>query len=142
MISVITLVHIVHHSEAGQTNSELEERIKIRVQNPLLSLVNTNKLGREKLIEKTYLYVSVDPETRKKQLARRANLGKKKHVSEWTAIEILVEVIRLSSHSISPRIVSNSLRKKGSSITREEVNQVFREYGLEKKTPGSAQSNL
>ena len=63
-----TLVHIVNQSDAGQTNSELEEQFKIRVQNPLFTLVNTNKLGREKLIQKTYLYVSIDPETKRKQL--------------------------------------------------------------------------
>ena len=41
------------------------------LQNPLLTLVNANKLGREKLVQKTYLYVSVDPEIRKKQLTAR-----------------------------------------------------------------------
>lgn len=129
-----TLVHIVNQSDAGQTNLELEEQFKTRVQNPLLRLVNTNKLGREKLIQKTYLYVSVDPKTRKKQLTMRNNHNKRRHVSDWTSIEILVEIIRLSSPSVTPGIVSNSLHKNGSSITREEVDQVFREYGLEKKT--------
>ena len=41
------------------------------LQNPLLTLVNANKLGREKLVQKTYLYVSVDPEIRKKPLTAR-----------------------------------------------------------------------
>lgn len=134
-----TLVHIINQSDAGQTHSELEEQFKIRVQNSLFTLVNTNKLGREKLIQKTYLYVSVDPETKKKQLSMRENQGERRHVSDWTSIEILVEIIRISSPSITPGIISNSLHKKGSSITREEVNQVFREYGLEKKTLDSAQ---
>lgn len=134
------LVHIVNQSDAGLTNADLEEKFKTRVQNPLLTLVNANKLGREKLIQKTYLYVSVDPETRTKQLRTRANQGRKIRVSDWTAIEILVEIIRLSSHSITPGIVSNSLHKKGSSITREEINQVFHEHGLEKKTLDSKQS--
>lgn len=137
-----TLVHLIHQSDAGQTNAELEGQFKIRVQNPLLRLVNTHKIAREKLIEKTFLYVSIDPETRKNQLARRSNPEKKKNLSEWTIIEILVETIRLSSRSVSPGIVSNSLHKKGSSITRAEVNQVFREYGLEKKTLDSAPSKL
>jgi hypothetical protein len=135
-----TLAHIVNQSDAGQTNSELEEQFKTRVQNPLLTLVNANKLGREKLVQKTYLYVSVDPETRKKQLTVRDGQGKRRHLSDWTSIEILVEVIRLSSHSVTPGIVSSSLHKKGSSITREEIDQVFRAYSLEKKTPDSAQS--
>jgi len=135
-----TLEHIVNHSNAGKTNSDLEEQFKTRVQNPLLTLVNAKKIGREKLIQKTYLYVSVDPETRKKQVTTRHSQGKKRPISDWTSIEILVEIIRLSSHSVTPAIVSNSLHQKGSSISREEINQVFREYGLEKKTLDSAQS--
>lgn len=134
------LVHIVNQSDAGLTNADLEEKFKTRVQNSLLTLVNTNKLGREKLIQKTYLYVSVDPETKTNQLTTRTNQGRKRRVSDWTTIEILVEVIRLSSHSITPGIVSHSLHKKGSSITREEINQVFLEHVLEKKTLDSKQS--
>jgi hypothetical protein len=134
-----SLAHIVNQSEAGQTNAELEKKFKTRVQNPLFSLVNANKLGREQLIRKTYLYVSVDPEKRNKQLITRGSRGKKKSLSNWTAIEILVEIIRLSSHPVSPSIVSNSLRKKGSSITLEEIDQVFCEHGLEKKTLDSEQ---
>ena len=136
------LVHIVNQSDAGLTNADLEEKFKTRVQNPLLTLVNANKLGREKLIQKTYLYVSVDPETRTNQLTTRTNQGRKIRVSDWTSIEILVEIIRLSSHSITPGIVSNSLHKKGSSITREEINQVFREHGLEKKLWIQSNPNL
>jgi hypothetical protein len=83
--------------------------------------------------------VSVDPETKKKQLTMRENQGERRYVSDWTSIEILVEVIRLSLHTVTPGIVFNSLHKKGSSITREDIDQIFREHGLEKKTPDSMQ---
>ncbi len=129
-----TLAHFVEHSEAGKTNSELEKQFKIRVQNSLLKLLNINKIAREKLVGKTFFYVSTDPGKRKRQVNKRKEQGKKTPVSEWMVIEILVEVIRASSSLISIEAVAHRLRKRGSSITRDQVEQVFQEYGLEKKT--------
>jgi hypothetical protein len=136
-----TLVHFVTQSEAGKSNSELEEQCQIRVQNSLLKLLNINKIASEKLMGKARLYVSTEPEKRQKQIKKRKELGKKKPVSEWTSIEILIETIRASSSSISVGVVTNRLHKRGSSITHDQVEQVFEKYGLEKKTLDCSQSN-
>ena len=136
-----TLVHFVTQSEAGKTNSELEEQFKIRVQNSLLKLLNINKIAGEKLIGKSRLYVSTDSEKRQKQIRKRKEHGKNKPVSEWMAIEILVETIRASSSLINVGVIANRLHKQGSSITRDQVEQVFEKYGLKKKTPDCSPSN-
>ena len=136
-----TLIHFVTQSEAGKTNAELERQFRIRVQNSLLKLLKTNKIGREILIKKTYLYVSSDPNKRKKQIKTRKKRGGKERISDWDIIEILIETIRISSASVSAGAVANNLRKRGSSITRNQVEQVFQEYGLEKKTLDYLPSN-
>jgi hypothetical protein len=129
-----TLAHFVTQSEAGKTNSELEEQFQIRVQNSLLKLVNINRIASEKLMGKTRLYVSTESEKRQKQIKKRKEQGKKNPISEWTAIEILVETIHASSSLINVGVIANRLHKRGSSITRDQVEQVFEKYGLEKKT--------
>lgn len=136
-----TLIYFVTQSEAGKTNAELEGQFRIRVQNSLLKLLKTNKIGREILVKKTYLYVSSDPNKRKKQIKTRKKRGGKERISDWNVIEILIEIIRISSASVSAGAVANNLRKRGSSITRNQVEQVFQEYGLEKKTLDCSPSN-
>ena len=136
-----TLVHFITQSEAGKTNSELEEQFQIRVQNSLLKLLNINKIAGEKLVGRVRLYVSPESEKRQKQIKKRKAQGKKTPVSEWMAIEILVETVRASSSMINVEIITNRLHKRGSSITRDQVEQVFEKYGLEKKTSDCLPSN-
>jgi hypothetical protein len=128
-----TLVHLITQSEAGKTNSELEEKFQIRVQNSLHKLLNINKISGEKLRGKARLYVSTEPEKRQKQIKKRVEQCKKTPVSDWTAIEVLVETVRASSSLISVEVITNCLHKRRSSITRDQVEQVFDKYGLEKK---------
>lgn len=51
----------------------------------------------------------------------------------WIVVEVLIETIRLLSGAPSIDKVMACLAKRGSSITREQVEQVFEEHNLEKK---------
>jgi hypothetical protein len=130
---VDTLAYFITMSESGKTNAELETHFRTRVQNALCSLLNNAKIARIKP-ENRHLYVSPDPDISDQQVKKRMKIGCRKKLPDWIVGEILVETIR--SFPVSPKIddVVKRLTKRGSLITKEQVEQVFEEHGLEKKT--------
>lgn len=130
---VDTITHLVDKSDAGKTNDELTKQFKLRVQNTLLQLASEKKVNREKF-NKVYLYISNDPERGKQQLRQRKAGVRKKPLSDWIVIEVLVETIRSFHKPLDAKIISSCLRKRGSSIKLPQVQQVFETYSLEKKT--------
>ena len=131
---VNTLAHVIMMSESGKTNSELEAHCRTRVQDALRTLLSKNKIARTKPVNR-HLYVSPDPAVSDRQIKRRTEVGSRKRLPDWIVGEILVETIR--SFPVQPEVddVVKRLSKRGSLITREQVEQVFEENDLEKKTP-------
>lgn len=131
---VNTLKHVITMSESGKTNSELEAHCRTRVQDALRTLLSTNKIARTKP-ENRHVYVSSDPAVSDRQIKKRTEVGARKRLPDWIVGEILVETIR--SFPVQPEIddVVKRLCKRGSLITREQVEQVFEENNLQKKTP-------
>jgi hypothetical protein len=130
-----TIIHLVDNSSSGRTNFDLEQQNRIYVQNALLSLVKTNKLKRKKH-RGVYVYFSADPAACPKQIEKRYKLGAKKRLPDWVVAEVLIECLRSLKAVPQMDEVAARLSKRGSVITREQVEQVFKENGLEKKTPG------
>ena len=128
-----TIIHLVNHSKSGKTNSDLEKQQRIYVQNALLSLVKTEKIRREEQ-NGVYVYFSADPEIGHNQMEKRNKIGSRRQVPIWIAVEILIETIKSITGEPNIDEVMTRLSKRGSSITREQVEQVFEENGLEKKT--------
>jgi hypothetical protein len=130
---VNTLAHVIAVSKSGKTSSELEAHFRTRVQDALRTLLNTNKIARTKPANR-HLYVSIDPDISDRQIKKRMEVGGRKRLPEWIVGEILVETIR--SFPVQPQIndVVKRLTKRGSLITKEQVEQVFEEHNLEKKT--------
>lgn len=128
-----TLAHVISMAESGKTNSELEKHFRIRVQESLRTLLGAKKIERKK-IENRHLYVNSDPEIGRRQIKKRIKIGGRKKLPDWIVAEVLLETIR--SVNASPQIeeVMKRLLKRGSLITKEQVEQVFEESGLEKKT--------
>lgn len=128
-----TIVHVVNDSKNGKTNSELEKQHRVYVQNALLGLVKVKKIKREEQ-NGVYVYFSPDPEINSKQMKRRSEIKSTKRLPDWIIAEILIEVIK--SLKGRPQIdeVVMRLSNRGSLITREQVEQVFEENDLEKKT--------
>lgn len=128
-----TIVHLVNDSKNGKTNSELEKRHHVYVQNALLSLVKVKKIRREEQ-NGVYVYFSPDPEISSRQMKRRNEIRSTKRLPDWIIAEILIEVIKSLRETPQIDEVVKRLSDRGSLITREQVEQVFEENDLEKKT--------
>lgn len=128
-----TLAHMITMSQSGKTNSELEKLFRTRVQNSLQRLLKPNRIAMAKSA-KSILYISSDPTIGNQQIKRRTEVGSRKRLPDWIIAEILVEAIKSAPEQPGIDDVANNLAKKGSLITREQVQQVFEENDLEKKT--------
>ena len=129
-----TLAHVITMSESGKTNSELEKYFRTRVQESLRTLLSTNIIKRKKIANRQ-LYVNSDPTIGDLQIKKRIRVGPRKRLSEWIIAEILIEAVRCSATPPQIEDVAKRLSKRGSLITQEQVQQVFEEFDLEKKTP-------
>ncbi len=133
-----TIVELVKNSGAGLTHKELELLVHIRIHNSLLALVRDKHIGREH-IEGVFLYVSSNSNLADRQATRRreqlANVCKHPvGLGASTIIEVLVEALQAG---VLPALVARRLTARGVSISNEQVEQVFGQYGIEtgKKTP-------
>jgi hypothetical protein len=128
-----TILHLINHSTSGKTNSDLEKQQRVYVQNALLSLVKDKKISREQQ-DGVYVYFSADLETSRRQMKKRNEKGCRKRLPEWIVAEILIEIIRSLAGMPDLDEVAMRLSKRGSLITRAQVEQVFEEHDLKKKT--------
>lgn len=136
-----TLVHLVDHSPAGYTHEELQTILKLRVHDTLLFLVKTEQLRRE-LFGDTYVYFSG-----RKTLAARQSVERRKlsppplppeeavpaapeRVPQAVLVELLLDVIRHPEHDA--KAVYRHLASQGHGITPQQVEGVFRHFGLKK----------
>ena len=135
-----TLEYLVLHADAGWTHQELYDRLRVRVQNPLLQLVRGQRIGREP-VGREYVYVSVDPERAQVQLARRRQLAEET-ASEVTdiplpvVVEVLLTVIQSGRGQADAARVVQRLAARGLEIPARQVEAVLHRYDL-KKTPRS-----
>lgn len=132
-----TIVHLVADSARGKTTEELTRQCRLRVQNSLLQLVKEKKLSREKT-GNIYRYLSEHDSHKKRQQKNHIADSAQDSLSEWIVIDVLVEIIRKSKEIVHATEIASSLQKRGSSISLQQVQQVFQLHSLEKKTPPSA----
>src|SRR5438046_8548896 len=69
-----TLIHLVEISPAGQTHSELQDLLQLRVHDPLRILIQDHALTR-KQFQDAYLYLSSKPKRASAQWAQRQQLA-------------------------------------------------------------------
>ncbi len=129
-----TVVKLVEEADVGQTPSELEQLLCVRVRNTLVTLTREAKIGRE-LMAKVYLYVSAEPKRAVRQIsARRGQLAEEREVvvplSSATIIEILVEAIQIGHTRVAPGDVANRLTARGVAVSTQQVQLIFLRYGL------------
>ncbi len=136
-----TVENMVEQANEGQTHQELQTRLRVRVHNTLLDLVQEQRIGREPLAGQ-YLYISRDPTRGTAQVARRKE--KDVHLvatSETPAasavIETLLEVIHGTDVQLDAAAVASRLRGRGIGMTVKQVQAVFERYALVKKTASS-----
>src|SRR5947209_19291488 len=69
-----TVIHLVETSPAGQTHSELQDLLQLRVHDTLRLLVRARELQRNPF-QDTYVYLSAKPKPAPRQWAERQNLA-------------------------------------------------------------------
>jgi hypothetical protein len=128
-----TIVHLVAGCNSGKSSSELEKQQQVYVQNALLALVKSKKLAR-RAVNGVYIYVSIDPEQGNRQIETRQSQEKIAPLPDWIIMQVLVATIKCLSGRVTEEKVALLLKKQGSSITLDQVKEVFKLYSLEKKT--------
>lgn len=133
-----TMLQLIEQSIAGKTHEELERLLHIRVHNPLLDLVRSGKITRDRF-EGVFLYLSVHDKQRQKQLAHRhegQGDDAKDLLPDGTIIEVLVEIIRCNQVQIDQHAILSRLATRGVQITASQLKQLCTRLDL-KKTPDS-----
>lgn len=128
-----SIIHLVQHSKNGKTNLELAKQLRIYAQNALLGLFKKGKIQRKEL-NGVYVYVSSDPEIALKQITKRTKPGDERPLPDWIVVEVLVATIKSLKGKPNSSEVIIYLSQYGSSVTRKQVEQVFEEHDLLKKT--------
>lgn len=130
-----TLRRLVRESEAGWTQRELQELLRVRVQVLLLQAVRHEQIRRER-VEGFYLYLHIDPAIGQIQLQRRqARITARQPteeapvaVDDEVIIQILLALIRHPGSE--PAEVVRTLRGHSPPIVLEQVAHVFARYDL------------
>lgn len=138
----------VEQAPEGRTHRELERPLRVRVHNTLLALVSQGRIGRE-CWQRSYLYVSAEPDRAAEQVAGRRELEEllteiHRVPTDEEVVEVLVEALRAAPEIPPPDIVSQRLRARGVGLEPRLVQLVYEAHGLmaEKKTarPSSPRS--
>ena len=131
-----TLRRLVRESQAGWTQRELQELLRVRVQVLLLEAVRHDEIRRER-VAGFYLYLHSDPAIGQIQLQRRqARIAAQQfsaegrvRVDDAVIIQVLLTLIRHPGSG--PADVVRTLRGHSPPIILEQVVHIFARYDLE-----------
>ncbi len=135
-----TVEALVQQSAAGCTHEELSRLLRLRVHDPLRSLVQAKRLGRER-VEALYVYVSARARTARAQLRQRrgphaaATPPPSPPLDAARVIDVLLAVI--SAPRARAGDVGAELRQRGRAVSDGQVEELFTRYDLGKKTARS-----
>ena len=131
-----TLIQIISNAQAGMTQKELKSLLRIKVQNALTHLVQSNAVERQLLPTSIYVYLSVEKHKAEDQLQRRLALHHKApEVAlpvENLIIEILLELIRAPDCRADAKELGRLLRKRGIVIGDHDIVYVLAYYDIKK----------
>lgn len=131
-----TIIALVQQAPAGQTHAEIRERLRLRVHDTLRELARAQKIGRVQM-ERLYLYVSIEQVIARAQLAERKQqieaTPSSKEPAPAVVIEVLLEVIHTAGARASPAGIARRLAARGVAVTPEQVEEIFRAHGIQKK---------
>lgn len=131
-----TIIALVQQAPAGQTHAEIRERLRLRVHDTLRELARAQKIGRVQM-ERLYLYVSIEQVIARAQLAERKQqidaTPSSKEPAPAVVIDVLLEVIHTAGARASPVGIARRLAARGVAVTPEQVEEIFREHGIQKK---------
>lgn len=139
-----TVRRLVYEMAAGATHRELQERLRVRVHNTLLTLLRRGEIERERLTQ-LYVYLHRDAAIRELQIQRRGallNAGDTARIAAGIPDEIVIQVLLTLLHHPGAKAaeVVRYLRGHSPPVSMEQVGAVFARYDLEsigKKGGGS-----
>jgi hypothetical protein len=141
-----TVRRLVYEMDAGATHRELQERLRVRVHNTLLTLLRRGEIGRERLAQ-LYVYLHRDADIRAVQMQRRGALldaGKTVRIETAVPDEIVIQVLLTLLHHPGAKAaqVLRYLRGHSPPVSMAQVEAVFARYDLESigKKGGSSKS--
>ena len=141
-----TVRRLVYEMEAGATHRELQEQLRVRVHNTLLTLLRRGEIERERLAQ-LYVYLHRDAAIRKRQVQRRESLLNPENTARVTTgvpDEIVIQVLLTLLHHPGAKAaeVVRYLRGHSPPVSMEQVGAVFARYDLESigKKGGSSKS--
>lgn len=131
-----TVFHLVDTGNAGKTHHELQVRLRVRVHNTLLDLVQEKQIGREPLAGE-YVYVSADAERAGMQLDLRRRQLEHAHaaaveVPASVVIEVLLDLVQGAGVRLDAGRVAERLSARGIKVTADQVDSIFRLHGVKK----------
>ena len=139
-----TIVVLIKQAPAGHTHEELAVILGLRVHDTLRSLVEAKEVGRER-IEAVYVYVDSDPGRAAAQLGRRRKPSRVEPAGVTLlppppldlarVVDVLLAVIHAPKDDA--RTIAARLRAGGLAVADEQVEAVFSQYDLGKKTARS-----
>lgn len=139
-----TIVVMVRKAAAGHTHDELALILALRVHDTLSSLVKAGLLERER-IDTVYVYFDADPERRTAQRAQREQRRRRATpvlvarssppLDLPRVIEVLVAMLQAPGDE--PDAIGARLRAGEIDVSDEQVQAVWKYYGLGKKTARS-----
>lgn len=135
-----TIVQLVQQASAGRTHTELQALLRLRVHDTLRELTKAQKIGRLQL-ERLFLYVSIEQEAARAQLAQRRCLLETsppfEQIPATIVVEVLMEVIHGAKARADPSVIAARLDARGVVVTVGQVEEIFRRHAIEKKTARS-----
>jgi hypothetical protein len=141
-----TVRRLVYEMEAGATHRELQERVRVRVHNALLTLLRRGEIERERLAQ-LYVYLHRDGAIREGQIQRRGALlhtGQTARLGAEICDEIVIQVLLTLLHHPGAEAaeVVRYLHGHSPPIPMGQVDAVFARYDLESigKKGGSSKS--
>ena len=130
-----TVRRLVYEMEAGATQRELQERLRVRAHNTLLTLLRRGEIDRERIAQ-IYVYLHRDPVIGRDQIRRRQALIATKEtasveveVDDRIIIQVLLILLRHPGAKAAD--VVRYLRGHSPPITLAEVRLVFIRYELD-----------
>lgn len=130
-----TVVRLVQEAEAGHTQRELQDLLRVRVQVVLLEAARRGAIDREQ-VESLFVYLHIDPAVRQAQLQCRKEQVAAQHqamtqadLSDAVVIDVLLILIR--HPGAQPVDVVRRLHGRSPPITMVHVRAVFDRYDLD-----------
>ena len=137
----VTLLHKVQTSPTGFTQKELSQLLRLRVHDPLRTLVQEKRIQRQVLPDRVYLYLSQNESKAQQQMNQRISLQKVS--SDYLPsidhrIEILAETLRcyLKVEWVAEELLPG-LHHRGVSVTSKDIETVLAFYDIKKNSLGN-----